>query len=827
MDQPEVVGTVAAVVGLLLVAAAAAIGLRRTPVPYSVGLVLIGIALGALVDRIEGLEALGRLELSPGIILFVFLPTLIFESAYTLDSRLLAKNLGPVLALAAPGLLLSTGIVGGLLAWLTPLPLGVALVFGALISATDPVAVIALFREVGAPRRLAILVEGESLFNDATAIVLFRILLVVVTGGAVTAATVGDGVLEFAVVFLGGLLIGALIGWLLVRSIALAPDAPLVEVVLSTVVAYLAFIAADHYLGVSGVMATVGAGVVVGTLGATRFSPEVRDYLHRFWEWAAFVANSLIFLLVGLTVRPGVLLDNAVLIGWAVLATLLARAATVYGLLPVLERLPRVEPTTLPYRTVLFWGGLRGAVALALALSLPAGFPQREVVVALAVGVVLFTLLGGGLTIGPVIRTLGLDRPTLVERVTRVQAVLAARRTALERLTRLRTAEHFSSGELTSLQMEYRRRVTETERELAALRAECGRQDMRHVLWAQALTIEQTVYHDLGDRGAVSEPVLRELALSVDLRRDRLGQGELPRTLDRASPLEIRVAERLIGLVERFAPGSRPVQRHRLRALAARYEHDMAVLEATERVTVEIAHLGELSGVTPELVAECREVYQALHREAMTHLDQVAEHFPEYARAVQRQTLARMALDGEHDAIQHLRQTGGLPANVAQDALGRVGRAQRRLARQPVEALTPDPAELLGRVPFLVGLDPADVARIVDALVPRTVLAGETVIAEGGRGTSLFLVARGVVAVIRDGPAGGRRLASLHPGDFFGESALLTGTPRNATVRAVTDGQLFELSREAVDRVAALCPAVRLALQAAHRKRQAAAPDPA
>ncbi len=356
MHETTVVTTVIVVIGLLLVASAASIGLKRTRMPYTVGLVLLGLVLGWLAERVDALEPLGEAALSPDMILFVFLPTLIFESAFNLNARLLSQNMAPVLTLAIPGLLLSTAIVGGLLTLVTPLSLGSAMLFGALISATDPVAVIALFKDVGAPKRLTILVEGESLFNDATAIVLFRIILVVLAAGTLTAGTLGRGVLEFLVVFLGGLAVGGIIGYLMIRTIALAEDTPVVEVTLSTVVAYAAFIVADHYLHVSGVMATVGAGLVVGTLGSTRFTPEIREYLHQFWEYAAFVANSLIFLLVGLTVKLSGLLEYFGPIGWAILAVIVARAVTVYGLMPVVNRLPRAEPVDRRNQTVMFWG---------------------------------------------------------------------------------------------------------------------------------------------------------------------------------------------------------------------------------------------------------------------------------------------------------------------------------------------------------------------------------------------------------------------------------------------------------------------------------------
>ncbi len=824
MHDTTVVTTVIVVIGLLLVASAASIGLKRTRMPYTVGLVLLGLVLGWLAERVDALEPLGEVALSPDMILFVFLPTLIFESAFNLNARLLSQNMAPMLTLAVPGLLLSTAIVGGLLTLVTPLSLGSAMLFGALISATDPVAVIALFKDVGAPKRLTILVEGESLFNDATAIVLFRIILVVLAAGTLTAGTLGRGVLEFLVVFLGGLAVGGIIGYLMIRTIALAEDTPVVEVTLSTVVAYAAFIVADHYLHVSGVMATVGAGLVVGTLGSTRFTPEIREYLHQFWEYAAFVANSLIFLLVGLTVKLSGLLEFFGPIGWAILAVIVARAVTVYGLMPVVNRLPRAEPVDRRNQTVMFWGGLRGAVALALVLSLPAGFAQRGILVALATGVVLFTLLSGGLTMKPLIHALGLDRPTLAERVARLQATVAAKREALQRVEQLATAGHFSDRLVTDLENEYRDELMVAERDLDALRAECQRDEMRRVIWSEALTVEGHSYDELFGHGVISEPVVRELELSVDLRRDQLKRGELPRELKAATPIEVRAGERLMRLLGRIAPGSRIVRQHRLRRLAADYERDTGVLAASRQVAGEVGNLADLSGIDPSLAEECRAVYEQFGKEAMERIDTTSEHFPEYVQAVQRQTARRMALDGEAEAIEHLASAGGIPQSVARDARRMVEDEQRRLMRQPVSALEPNPEDLLARVPFFQDLDPEDFKRVADALQPRTVLPGDTIIRQGERGTSLFLIARGVVAVIlaRPGKAP-ERVASLHAGEFFGEMALLTQEPRTATVQAVTGCHLYELSSDDVDGLCEVCPGVREALTQAYEERRKSA----
>ncbi len=650
---------------------------------------------------------------------------------------------------------------------------------------------------------------------------LFRVILGVVAGGAITASVVGGGIVNFALVFLGGLIVGAVIGYLMIRSIGLARDEPVVQVALSTVVAYAAFIAADEYLRVSGVMATTGAGIVVGALGSTRFTPQVREYLHRFWEYAAFVANSLIFLLVGLSVPLSTIAAYLGPIAITIAVVLLVRAAIVFGLIPITSHLPGAEAIGGRYQTVMFWGGLRGAVALALALSLPAEFAQRDLIITLAIGVVLFTLLTGGLSMGPLIHLLGLDEPTLAERLAKAQAALAAKREALRRLGEVATAGPFSSSLLERAEEDYRAEVETVETQLKALRNECAADEIRRVLWSEALTVEQNAYRDLFNHGTISEPVLRELELAVELARDGLKHGSTPRGVPSVAPLEVRATAGAVRLLARLAPNNHVVQRQRLRALAASYEHNIAVLEASNRVAAEIDRLGELTHAHPEVTQECRQEFQRRSQEAMERIDSVAEHFPEYANAVQQQTTRRIALDGEADAVEELASSGVIPESVAREARQRVERNQRKLARQPVAALEPHPEELLARVRLFEGLDPADFQQIVKLLAPRTVLSGERIIRQGERGTSLFLIARGVVAVLVAQSGGPQRVATLHAGEFFGEMALLTAEPRAATVQAVSDCQLYELTKRDVDSVCQVCSGVKAALVAAFEERRA------
>ena len=416
MGDESLLNPIVVVVGLLFIAAISAIVVKRVRFPYTIGLVLVGIAIAFAAREFEALSRLREVRLTPDIILFLILPTLLFEAAINIPFDILKKNLVPVLVLATVGLLISMVIVGFVLSGFTPLSLGAALLFGALISATDPVAVIALFKELGVPKRLSTLVDGESLFNDATAIVTFNIMLgIVLTGGAVTAGLIAGGVWDFFIVFFGGIAIGVGLAAAVLWLVSLAAQDGLVQMTLTVVVAYVSFIVADHVLHVSGVMAVVGAGVYAAWYTARIDSEEMRHAIRMHWEFAAFVANSLIFLLIGLTEYQlledlGRYKEHIVYILIAFVAVTAARAVVVYGLSPLNNKLSKAEPVDLPYQTVMFWGGLRGAVPLALVLGLPRDFEHRVLLLDLTFGVVLFSLLVQGTSTNKLLGVLKLGK---------------------------------------------------------------------------------------------------------------------------------------------------------------------------------------------------------------------------------------------------------------------------------------------------------------------------------------------------------------------------------------------------------------------------------
>jgi len=378
------------VLELLLIVSIVAIIVKRFRIPYTVALVLAGLLLSLRVSL--------DVQLTPELILSLLLPPLVFESAFHINIRRLRQNIGIIAVLAIPGVILNMLIVGSILSYGAGMTLSIALVFGALIAATDPVSVIAIFRRLGAPKQLEILLEGESLFNDGTAIVIFGLALEIVDAGSFNFL---GSIFNFIEVAGGGIAVGFLLGWLASRLIARIDDY-VVETTLTTVLAFGSYLVAEQF-HLSGVLAVVVAGLVSGNIGDREMSPTTRIGLVNFWEYMAFLSNSAIFLLIGLDIEIASLIDSANLIIWAIFAVLVARAIGIYAL----SRLGGKIPDS--WRHAQFWGGLRGAISLALALSIPIGFgPQRRTMIEMTYGVVLFSLVIQGMTMNGLLTWLGI-----------------------------------------------------------------------------------------------------------------------------------------------------------------------------------------------------------------------------------------------------------------------------------------------------------------------------------------------------------------------------------------------------------------------------------
>jgi CPA1 family monovalent cation:H+ antiporter len=393
---------------LLLLALAAAVTAiaKKINIPYPIVLVLVGVLLGVTdIGALEELKAfIVQDEVFHFAIIALFLPTLLGEATLKLPASHLQEAKRPILLLAILGTLLSYAVVGFLAYYWLDLPLEVAFVFGALMAATDPVSVISIFKSMGVDHRLETIMEGESLLNDGVAVVLFKIsqasLAAYIAAGW---GGIGTGVWEFARVSVGGVLVGGVLAWLFSQLVRLYDDYPL-EIIFSMLLFYGSFFIAEHF-HVSGVIAVVVAGVIFGNYGARiGMTEKTRIAIDSFWSVAALLANSVVFLMVGLEINRVELLANWPIILAAIGIVLIARSLSVY--LPLLFH----RQTSAKWQHVLNWGGLRGSLSIALALSLPHNFPGRETVLVLALGVVLFSLVVQGLTIKPLLQLLGVKR---------------------------------------------------------------------------------------------------------------------------------------------------------------------------------------------------------------------------------------------------------------------------------------------------------------------------------------------------------------------------------------------------------------------------------
>lgn len=424
---------------LLTIAAAVGIAVKWIRVPYPIALVIVGLLIG-ITDFVP------KLEMTPDLILLVCLPALLFEASWNIDLQELKFDAAPIGLFATLGVLISMLLTGFGMNWLTGLSLSSSLLFGAMISATDPISVIALFKKLGINKRLTLLIEGESLFNDGIAVILFQIMLAIIFSGSIP--SIPKTIAQFGISVIGGGAVGCAVGFGASRLTRLFDD-HLLEILLTTIAAYGSYLLAEQ-MHVSAVLAVVAAGIVLGTYGShTSMSPTTRLAVNSFWEYAAFVVNSLVFLLIGLQIKFELLAKFITPIAIAIPIVIIARAVAIYVLsclLPANKRIPW------SWRHVMVWGGLRGALCMALALSLPFSYPERDTLVFLTFGIVLFTLLVPGLTIENFVKLLKFPKPNEnLETYRKLKAQLIINSRALEYISQAQRARTVSDGICTDL----------------------------------------------------------------------------------------------------------------------------------------------------------------------------------------------------------------------------------------------------------------------------------------------------------------------------------------------------------------------------------------
>jgi len=541
------------ILGLLLITAVALL-VRKVKIPYTVALVIAGLGL-TFMRTVLPIGQLGSPDLiTSEIILALFVPPLIFEGALHINWKTFRNNLVPILLMAVVGLLLATFIVGGVilliaemleslaialdLAMLDDLiviPFMAAIAFGALISATDPVAVISFFRSLGVEKRLSVLVEGESLLNDGMAIVIFKLALGL---GAVAAVSGGEGlgvefdllgsVWDFLKVAVGGIAIGLIVAKL-AEVVFKYTDDRLVETTVTLPAAFGAYLLAENF-HLSGILAVVAAGIYLGNIIPLYTTPSTKIALYNFWEMVAFIVTSLIFLAIGLLIdiRQLVSIQNIVLVISAVFAILVARALVVYGMSAISNKLKSNVPPA--YQHVMFWGGLRGAISLALALSLTSGSfgpGVSEQLQAMTFGVVLFTLLVQGTTIERLIKKLGLAKKSQrqLEKERNLGQFYAAR-AAQEELNRLNKIGVISGSVWDAMVEAQNMELSERDQDLRDMLHRNPGISMELAVQARyaMLNAERTAISEAVRQEIISEDIHEQMLEELDARIEVLDQ---------------------------------------------------------------------------------------------------------------------------------------------------------------------------------------------------------------------------------------------------------------------------------------------------------------
>lgn len=818
-----------AVTGLLQAAA------RALLLPYTVLLAVFGIVLGALAAVTSGLEGLPlMMPLADGLagfdltadgILYLFLPILLFQAGLTIDVRRLLDDIAPVLALAILAVVICTGAVGLALWGLTDVGLVACLLLGAIIATTDPVAVLGIFRDVGAPTRLSILVEGESLFNDAAAIALFTVFVGVIAMGQDLA--LGEATARFLIGFLGGCAVGYAGAQAIALLLRLVRNLPLAETTVTVALAYLVFIAAEQMLHVSGVVAVVVAALAISARGRTLLPPDSWETLNHVWAQIGFWASSLIFVFASMLVprfldqvtpRDGILL--LVLIG----AAFVARAIVLYGVLPLLSRAGLGERVNHRYRLVILWGGVRGAVTLALALAVvedPRVPPDIQHFVALlATGFVLFTLLVNATTLRPVMRGLGLNRLSPVDRVVRDQAIALALGTVVDQVEHFGRSHGIGPGTLEQVVCRYRARRDEA---YAALEQGPRLSDDQQLLAGLiALTSrEEELYLEHFSRQSVSRRSVNGLLAKAGRLRDAAwARGQVGYRRASADSLQFRTTFQLATVLHRRVRVHRPLAD----TLAVRYES----LLITRMVLMTLRHHFLPTTLAPFLGDAPRHQLDGVLEYRLDSctlaLEDLRLQYPDYAHSLEERLTGRVALRMEQREYLRLYQEGVINHEIYHDLEVWLAQRWSQEGKPPGLDLGLDTRALVDRFPMFQDLSAADRTDLGSLLKPRLALPGERLMTVGERGDHMCFISTGVVEVRRSDQA-----FHLGTGDFVGEMALLTNLKRSADVVALTYCRLLVLQGRDFRRFLRDHPEIRAKIRAIAEERRAAgaAPVPA
>ncbi len=661
---------------------------RKIKAPYTVLLVLVGSLLVPL-SHIGPFSFLREFTLTPELLFYIFLPILIFESAYNMKIRELQRNIRAVSLLSVLSLLLSAGFIGIVL-WYAlssfglDVPMVVLFLFGALISATDPVAVLALFKEYGVPRRLSFLFEGESLFNDGTSLALFFVVLGVATNGFHGAETIFAGIISFSIMVAGGVLFGLLMGFLFAKILERVEEDEHAEVTITMLVSHLTFILSEalahlfsfggHTIHLSSIVATVMASMVIGNYGRSKISPRVESFLERYWGYFAFLANSLVFISMGL-LFAGLPIDFrafAVPILITVVVVMIARAFSIYPVVMVLNRFKWEDHIPILWQHLLSWGSLRGALAVTMVLLVPNDlsvpgwtydFSVREFLMTLTIGCIYFTLFVKATTIGRLIRKYRLDTLSSVENAEYRQSRAYAFSHALSKLEGFFEKGYLRNSVYDTLKEKYRSNFNR-ECEECGIVLSNDALAFERAIRLYAIGTERYVLKLLFMYREIPDHVFRRLESKLEIQSDRVERGEsqVPENEHAYDPdwfeYIVHIGKKLLGQ-----------ELSDTETLSEQYAYYRAQQVMAQKTTKELSRLKERSRLESEEYIGTVDRILSLYRDFFAHSKKRAEViFSTHAEELEKIDASfgeRSMEKAFEDGVSELVRKGMIPQKIA------------------------------------------------------------------------------------------------------------------------------------------------------------------
>jgi CPA1 family monovalent cation:H+ antiporter len=623
--------------------------------PYTVALLIVGFVSQIIVNTFHfPIE----ISLSPDVIFYILLPLLLFEAAMHINIHQFKIQFKTISFISTFGLMLSVFVVGVGLMYLLGLPFGVALLFGAIISSTDPIAVLSLFKTLGAPKRLALLADGESMFNDATGVISFRIISAfVVTGQAFSAEKILGGFGSFIYVFIGSIIFGLVIGYIATVLFAKVKQDRVLIAVLTSGLAIGSFVGSEHFLALSGVITTVIAGITFGNVGRAKIAGNVTHFLEEFWAYFGFISVSLVFFFASFELDLSIFGREFGTLAIVILTVLVARAASVYVSAFLSNRLPffNDEPDIpMRWQHILNWGGLRGVIPLVLVYSLPDTYEYKELMLQFTMATLLFTLFINGLTIKSLLVKLKLNLTRKEEKIIEDEINIFEIDSARQKLLLLDTRQ-FNSAIIKKIDSKLKSDEQFYKDELKELSTP---EEFLKSLKLEAIEIERETLRTLYEEGRFTESVYHEFDSELDLQQDTVEHPEVYniRAVDDEGHLKTVVTFRKrLARFRRFA-GQHPVLsrimgitaedlvRERYSLLRARLFTSYAVLDYLERVEKIFGKNGK-----KHAISEVRRVQDVYIKSNKEEVQQIEEQYPQIVEEYQEKMIYSLIQPQKHN----------------------------------------------------------------------------------------------------------------------------------------------------------------------------------